>query len=437
MNVINEDFRSNKLMFFKAAGYSENTKKSYWRMYLNYISDLEIEGNKDLYDFSQDDIDIYKEKIKDKSNQTILQMNAFINKYVIWYSKHYNQPTKTFNLKFSKEVDNSWYISKKDFFKMCDNMIDNNVLMNNIIPLLLARYGIVGKEACYIRNLKREDINFKNKEISIYNNNRTKVISKIPVDDKFIEFIEIIDISEQLCNGKKVKSKHLIRMQSKEDEVINYQTLNSKVFLCFKTIKTKRISFTTLFNCAVIDHINKIYSKNVPRSNDEFIKSLLLYYPEEALGTLKVATIKKLYGEVTGDALTLNTRGRARRSNPLENLTKEYVIHKSESINSKYSKLIRTNEIIIDGNIAYIIIEQIYNTEKVKINTESIEKIKGYKWYLNINGFVVARMKSGERLVVVYLSNFILNKAEYYRMNYLNGDKLDCTFKNLEVGDLY
>jgi c-di-AMP phosphodiesterase-like protein len=117
------DHQLNKLIFFKDLEYSESTKKTYWGLYLNYIADLENKYEKDLGDFSQTIINEYLQLIQYKSKQTINQVNAFINKYLKWYSKYYNVAQKKFNLLVERNEE-SWYLNKKDFFKICNQMLN-------------------------------------------------------------------------------------------------------------------------------------------------------------------------------------------------------------------------------------------------------------------------------------------------------------------------
>jgi hypothetical protein len=324
-------------------------------------------------------------------------------------------------------------------------MLENNISILNLTPILLARYGILGKEAIYIRNAKWKDISFRNMEFLIYNKDRTEVVSTIPIDENFIEvMISIWKYEKQLYKGKKIRNKHIVKSQIIEEEMVNYNSLNSKVFRCFKDVNMKRISLKVLFNCAVIDYINKIYSKTIPRSNEELMKLLSIYYPDEKLTLEKLRVIKKLYGEAFDDTETLRTYGRVKNKN-FSNTTRvfnrnntRYTSEENYDFQLNKSKDTFKNEIIIEENYAYIILEGIIvEIKKVKINREIVDKVKDYKWHLNSSGNVITRKKIEGRLSIIHLSNLILNKEEYYRIKYINNDKLDCTIENLEVNGLY
>jgi hypothetical protein len=432
------DFQFNKLLFFKESNYNEVTRRTYWGLYLNYIADLEEEYNIDLYYFSQKEINYYLDNIKNKSQQTIFQANSFINKYLKWYGKKYynNGSEKHFDLTIKKEIDKSWYISKRDFYKMCNNMLKvSNKNFPHITPLLFARYGITGKELIYMRNVKWKDIDYNKKLVFIYNKDRKEKLLSVPVDNMFLKWIKNLEqYNDERYKDIDVINKHIITTQISEDIIVNYSSINTKSFNCFKAINVKRISFKTLFNCAIVDYIKEIYSNFVPRSNDEIKECLTLYYPEENIDVTKLKTIKTLYGEVFDDNKTLRTYGRVKSKKLPKKIKRSDISYKSENNDTdlKQSKDILKDEIIIEENYAYIIIKRATKNEKVKIDKEIIDKIKDYKWYLNSSGYVVARKRIKERLAIIHLSNFILNKNEYFHIKHLNGDKLDCTIKNLE-----
>jgi hypothetical protein len=431
------EFQFNKLLFLKNANYNETTKKAYWKFYLNYIADIEIEREIDLYNFSQAEINCYLDNVKDKSRQTISQVNSFINRYVIWYAEYYNKPLKSFKFEVKKEQDNSWYISKKDFFKLCNKMIKKNQnICSHIAPLIFARYGITGKELIHMRNIKWKDIDYNKKVVFIYNKDREKKLLAMSVDDLFLKWMtNLKKYNEEIYKDIKVNNEYVISTQMSNNIIANYNSINTKALTCFKSINMKRVSFKTLFYCGVVDYLDKFYSNIVPRNNDELMKTLLPYYPEGDIDLTKLRTIKKLYGEVFGNTELLNTCGRSRSKRPNREFKRSNVIYRPKNEeNYRLFKDALRNKIIIKADVAYIIIEKSISSEKVKINIEFIEKIKNYKWYLNSSGYVVTRKKIGENLTVVHLSNFILEKEECYRIKYLNNDKLNCTIENLEVG---
>lgn len=432
------DHQLNKLIFFKDLEYSESTKKTYWGLYLNYIADLENKYEKDLGDFSQSIIDEYLQVIQYKSRQTINQVNAFINKYLKWYSEYYNVEQKKFNFLFEKQKED-WYLSKKDFFKMCNKMIENEELgLHCIIPLIFARYGILGKEAIYMRNVKWNDIDYENKTVTIHDTNNN-IISNISIDEEFLDWMNILKQYEKaLYKGEKVKNKYIIKSQIEKEEIINYSTVNTKSYRSFTSIKMKRISFTTLANCAIVDYLYSIYKHKRLKDNQELIEELLKFYPDVNVDLNKLINIKRLYVEATNNQnlnLMPTRKANSKIKEPYKkkepkksNILKEIVISDNEYLNS--NNLFK-NAIVKDEETSYIVVKLGEISKKIKIDEDIIDKIKKHKWYLNINNSVVTRIQKKDRLEIVYLSNFILGVNEYHKIGFRNGNKFDYTKENL------
>jgi hypothetical protein len=183
----------------------------------------------------------------------------------------------------------------------------------------------------------------------------------------------------------------------------------------------------------VVENINSIYNTD---------KWMIPYMSEECAKTHTHSSKDKIYPLCTNCGMVKET--------PIE----IWVIYQNRSIGcgcmkynrSRYKKNFKrekdidmmqskntsVNKIIIEEDFAYIIIPSKNGNDKVKINKEHVNKIKNYRWNLNISGNVVTK----KRLVIRHLSNFILGKEEYYNIKHLNNDKLDCTIENLEVDGL-
>lgn len=436
-NHIPNDFQSNKIMFFKDMNYSESTKKMFWRQYLNFIVGLETEFNKDLYDLDQEEIQKYKDLIKEKSSQTIASTNSFINKYMEWYAEYYKVKKKAFDLTIEKESDNSWYINKEDFFKMCDKMKEKTSIPN-IIPIIFARYGFMGKENFYMRNVRWRDINYENKTIAICNEDRN-ILSYIPVDENFLIWIDLLKSYEDEKH-KRTRNNFIVKSQVEKDRIIEYSSLNSKVYNAFKSIGMKRISFTILNNCALVDCIDKICDEINISSNDILKDKLSIYYPIEPIDNNKIVKIKNLYIEVTKNENRVRIYNKVEILipkkeklvlKPISPLRKQYNLDINDDLDlySGYSK----NKIIKNEKmkIAYIITLHGIKDEYITIDLEDVPKVIGLRWYINTQGKVVTKIASKHS--ISYLANLILNIKDSYKIRHKNNNKLDCRKKNLKV----
>ena len=86
------------------------------------------------------------------------------------------------------------------------------------------------------------------------------------------------------------------------------------------------------------------------------------------------------------------------------------------------------NEIIKDGNIAYICLyDKQYNIiNKAIIDIEDIDKVKNIKWRLNCNGYVINNSSTN-----IFLHRKILGVNEY--VDHINGNRLDNRKCNLRI----
>jgi hypothetical protein len=297
--------------------------------------------------------------------------------------------------------------------------------------LIFARYGILGKEAIYMRNLKWDDIDYENKSILIRDNNN--IVSNIPVDEEFLNWINILKRYEKaLYKGERVKNRYIIKSQIEKEEIINYSTVNTKSYRSFTSIKMERISFTTLANCAIIDYLYSIYKHKRLKDNQELIEELSKFYPDVNVDLNKLINIKRLYVEATNNQNlnlmpTREPNSIVRKSKKCDILEEISVLNTSEEDSNDLFK----NAIIKDETSVYIVVKKADTKRHVKIDEDMINKIKKHKWYFNIDDSVVARIQKKDRLEIVYLANFILGVNKYYRIGFKNGNKFDYTKENL------
>lgn len=88
------------------------------------------------------------------------------------------------------------------------------------------------------------------------------------------------------------------------------------------------------------------------------------------------------------------------------------------------------NEIIIEGDFAYIILynKQCEEIGKTKIDTKNINDIENYKWYLRPDGYVATNNYHG---MYMYLHSLICNKNDKYYTDHKDRNKLNNTEENL------
>jgi hypothetical protein len=103
----------------------------------------------------------------------------------------------------------------------------------------------------------------------------------------------------------------------------------------------------------------------------------------------------------------------------------------------KYGKLIETrydrNEIVTYDTYAEIILKNkdLKEIGRVKIDIDIIDKIKEYKWHIISSGYAYCSVL--KLLLHRYIMN--LNKDDYFFIDHINRDKLDCRRCNLRISD--
>lgn len=88
------------------------------------------------------------------------------------------------------------------------------------------------------------------------------------------------------------------------------------------------------------------------------------------------------------------------------------------------------NEIIVDGQYAYIVLYDKHSNEigKTKIDAKNLKDVKEYKWYLRPDGYVATNNYQGQ---YTYLHCLICNKIDKQYIDHKDRNKLNNTEENL------
>jgi len=290
------NFQETKQLFFKDSNYSEVSQKAIWNLYINFISEVEIESNKDLYYFELEEINKCNKKLKNVKEGTLNLINAFIKKYLEWSIKYY-KVQKSFKLEIENKIDNSWYISKLDFYNLCEKLM-NRVDSQFILPLLLIRYGITGKQMIYLRTIKWNNINFETNRVTMYDENNEMILS-IPVDFQFLKWIDNLkDLEIKRHNNTNIDNFYIMQESEYKNKIINYNTVNSRIYYACKSVGTVRIPPYSLETSAKVDYLYKLSQYNVPITG-KFIEEKLLkdWYKKESFSVGATYKLKNLYDD--------------------------------------------------------------------------------------------------------------------------------------------
>lgn len=347
-----DDYQKSKLKFLNECYSSLKTRIAYWTLYNNNLHFDEVNKKKDLKYFSTVEL---KTLIQSAfgMDTTKSSIGSFLNMYFRWASKrgdisinpYLGIKTSAIN-KNSKRMLESKLYGQKLFYELCEDMEDNTKLPN-IIPFILARYGIAGEKLHYMRYLKWEDIDRNQYLVNIVKREKNEsgkieetLISTLPVDAKFIEWIDKAKLytetteAELMQDGETVKKKNKVRyadygyvlkkaVDAKEEEKVNrFNTIYNRAKIACLSIGVKRIAFKDLVRTRQLELLLQIRKERRLTAKDfDMIVSMFALEDEKIINN-RSFTLKKRYEELTGDYVVRKDVEEADNDNSLEIATK-------------------------------------------------------------------------------------------------------------------
>lgn len=182
--------------------YNEHVKKEYIQrkaqLFIDFGGELFISKifvqsynyenviNKDLFDFTKEEIMNLYLMFRTKSVFYLSSINTIINHYITWaiergYSTNKEPPTKNIketdlNACISPIAKNKTIITEDELY-ITANAISLNP--SDQFLLLAPFYGIYGKELCELSCIKREDINIEKNTVSLCTNRTLEIPEKL------------------------------------------------------------------------------------------------------------------------------------------------------------------------------------------------------------------------------------------------------------------
>lgn len=254
----------------------------------------------------------------------------------------YSKPTKDAIINFINKYKD-WCVSKKQILNNPVKPIDRNdttmpnVLMNkvwglgqfynllvkieqtsrlsNAIPLLLARYGIMGKELMEMRQLKWEDIDYGKKQVKIVESGKAPRI--LDVDDRFIAWIDKyrlnLDNDEDDYGYVLKKPKKNL---SDGDLLISRHTIDTRIYKACDEAKITRIAIGYLLKSRYMDYLLE-RRKERRLSIDDFQRIQLNFKGSES--TQITYSMIEFYQELTEDEVIFRNNARRLMSSLKDN----------------------------------------------------------------------------------------------------------------------
>lgn len=188
-------FEANKINFLEENYSNEITKTIYYNIWDSTISYLEEIKQKDLYEFTSEEIQELMSTIPTASTSHKGNVTSFISNYFEYcIEKGFANTNPIQSLdrnmltKVNSKVIKNKMMSKRQLHKLCVKMTEfGNVFQ--ILPFILARYGIMGSKLDDMCNLRWEDIDRVNMKVSLIDK-ETGEIRLLDIDDIFLYWID-------------------------------------------------------------------------------------------------------------------------------------------------------------------------------------------------------------------------------------------------------
>nr|DAQ97527.1 MAG TPA: tyrosine recombinase [Caudoviricetes sp.] len=299
-------YQKNKLQWLYDSKYSYNSKLNFWKLFKRNVDFVELEKNKDVYDFDrQEIIDLIKNTPTTKVS-TKLTIFSMISRYIDWAVQrgfnYMGNPCDTINvhkiLDIDTEVTKEQYKSLHDFYDWL-GQLKRATPVDKMI-LLMLRYGIDVKN---IGEIKMQDMDIE-KNILHCKNGDIEV--SLPIDEEFIqmaiksnECIESDDVSY-------IVSDYIAKVQTNmQVPTLDKTVIYNRINVIFKRAEEKRISIPLLNLSRRYDILYNKYLLNGEVTIDDVKETLKIFNgkftPNQAL------TLKRNFELAMGGEIKVNT----------------------------------------------------------------------------------------------------------------------------------
>ena len=244
IKVLEREFLKNKVSFLNDTYSNENTRKAYASLYKNIILEEEIYKGKDLMYFTSEELKEVMLSLVNNKQSSKGSIASIVTKYLDYcINKGYiltnNMKTLSVNelKKENKRFILNDVVNLNKFYKWL-SILETKHDLYITLPLLLARYGVVGEELYDMLNLTYEDINREDLTVNV-----NGVL--FPIDEQFINWID------KATQGR--KKEGIILFNYKGQSITSKNTIYNMFYKAFQLLDRKRISAKELRNNRKMD----------------------------------------------------------------------------------------------------------------------------------------------------------------------------------------
>lgn len=189
-------FRANKINFLEENYSNEVTKNIYydtWESCINYLEEIK---QKDLYQFNSEEIQELMSTIPTASTSRKGNILTFISnyfEYCIEKGLANTNPTQALDRDLLTRVNSkaikSKMLTKKQVHELCIKMAGSGHVFQ-VLPFILARYGVMGDKLDSMINLRWEDVDRENMKVYIMDRKIGEIYSEFDIDELFLYWID-------------------------------------------------------------------------------------------------------------------------------------------------------------------------------------------------------------------------------------------------------
>lgn len=344
-NYYNEldSFQLKKLDYIKEMYDNEKTALTVWRIYNNNIHEYEVSADKDAMKFDINDIENVlssKFQYKESYRRTII---SFIVNYMEWgVARGDLEVNIAKTIDVNKVTKNKLKIIKEniygldEFYSMLDE-INIKLPKHYTIPLLLARYGVLGKNAEDICNLKWQDVDLENNEIKIIDYETGELKQVYYTDNRFSKYMSDYKYDEDL--NKTIETNYVVYKRKVFETIttdIRYtgSGLRNLTMVIAKTMENDRIAFKDLIQSRKLDYLLALRSTRKITNLDLYATTQLLAYKKETYTTTNL--LKSFYESLTDEKIIMTRGVDISRILLEDDNAKEYVMELCDKINFSF-----------------------------------------------------------------------------------------------------
>lgn len=291
-------YERNKNVYIKEVYDNLESMNVLWSVYTRNILPFEKSLNKDLYQFNVSELGDLLKSVPSTSINVKEQVFSFCSQYLIWAIDKklirinnlavFNREEIT---AISNKLASSKYISMERMWQLANEFSMKND-KQEILPMVLGRYGVVGEDFDMMLNLRLEDI--EDNIINVYNQDE-ELVTIIPSDIRLKRYCEMaINEDNSVYKGDKL----LKQDWSKNRNELDWSGIYRRIKKVYKDNNCKNISFNNLLLSRKIDLILEVREERKVNTND-LLDIIKIFNPKATNGSY--SSLKRYYEGLTGD----------------------------------------------------------------------------------------------------------------------------------------